>query len=79
MRDLKKQIRHCNIIPSYLPKWLFLEQTQTVFSETKTVSKWKCCSRHNGTTPTGHKCTKTLSKFQQHRFQILIKTESGSS
>ena len=27
MRDLNnKQIRHCNIIPSDLPKWVFLEQ-----------------------------------------------------
>ena len=39
MRDLKnktkKQIRHCNIIPSDLPKWVFLDQTETVFGETK--------------------------------------------
>ena len=40
MRDLKKikQIRHCNIIPSDLPKWVFLEQTEMVFGETKTIS-----------------------------------------
>ena len=38
MRDLKKKIRHCNIIPSDLPKWVFLEQTETVFGETETVS-----------------------------------------
>ena len=59
MRYLKKikQIRHCNIIPSDLPKWVFLEQTETVFGETKTISKWKRSSGCNGTTPTGHKCT----------------------
>ena len=34
----KKQIRHCNIIPSDLPKWVFLEQTKMVFGETKTIS-----------------------------------------
>ena len=37
MRDLrkkKKQIRHCNIIPSDLSKWVFLEQTEMVFGET---------------------------------------------
>ena len=57
MRDLKKikQIRHCNIIPSDLPKWVFLDQTEMVFNEMKTISKWKRCSRCNGTTPTGHK------------------------
>ena len=78
MTDLKnkiKQIRHCNIIPSDLPKWVFLEQTETVFGETKTISQWKRRSVRNGTTPIGHKCTKipepeTLSKFRQHWFQI---------
>ena len=30
-----KQIRHCNIIPSYLSKWVFLEQMGTVFGEKK--------------------------------------------
>ena len=37
MRDFKKikQIHHCNIIPSDLLKWVFLEQTEMVFSETK--------------------------------------------
>ena len=79
MIDLKKQIRHCNIIPSDLLKWVFLEQTETVFGETKTISKWK-----RRIAPTGHKCTEnlepeTLSKFRQHQFQILIKTESSSS
>ena len=75
MRDLKKikQIHHCNIIPSDLLKWVFLEQTETVFDETKTISQWKRCSRRNGIAPTGHKCTETLepetlSKFRQHRF-----------
>ena len=71
MRDLKNQIRQCNIIPSDLPKWVFLEQTETVFGETetvfgetetvfgetKTISKWKRCSGHNGTAPIGQKCT----------------------
>ena len=57
MRDFKKikQIRHCNIIPSYLSKWVFLDQTEmifgemetvfnemeTVFNEMKTISQWK--------------------------------------
>ena len=41
MRDLKKikQIRHCNIIPSYLTKWVFLDETETIFDETKTISQ----------------------------------------
>ena len=41
MRDLKKikQIRHCNIIVSDLSKWVFLEQTEIVFGEMKTISK----------------------------------------
>ena len=70
MRDLKKlkQIRHCNIIPSSLPKWVFLEQPKTIFDETKTISQWKRCSGRNGTAPTSQKCTEnlepeTLSKF----------------
>ena len=84
MRDLKKKIHHGNIIPSYFPKWVFLEQTKMVFGETKTFSKSKRHSGRNGIAPTCHKCTEnlepeTLSKFRQHRFQILIKTESGSS
>ena len=86
MRDLKKikQIRHCNIIPSDLSKLVFLEQTETVFGETKIISQWKRRSERNGTAPTGHKCTKnpepeTLSKFRQHQFQILIIIEGGSS
>ena len=84
MRYLKKQIRHCNIIPSDFPKWVFLEQTETVFDETKTIFQWKWSSERNGTTPISQKCIKnpepkTLSKFRQHRFQILIKTVSGSS
>ena len=69
MRDLKKtkQICHCNIIPSDLPKWVFMEQTKTIFGETKTISQWK---QRNGIAPTGHKCTEnpepeTLSKFRQ--------------
>ena len=69
MRDLKKnlQIRHCNIIPSDLPKWVFLDQTETVFGETKTISKWKRCSGRNGIAPTGHKCIenpKTRNPFK---------------
>ena len=61
MRDLKKkfkQIRHCNIIPSDLSKWVFLEQTKTIFNKMKTISQWKWCFRCNGTAPIGHKCTK---------------------
>ena len=59
MRDLKKikQIRYYNIIPSDLPKWVFLEQTETVFGETKTISQWKRHSGRKGIAPTGHKCT----------------------
>ena len=79
MRDLKKikQIRHCNIIPSDLLKWVFLEQMETIFDETKTISQWKRHSRCNGIASTSHKCTETpeletLSKFRQHQFQILI-------
>ena len=85
MRDLKKkQIRQCNIISSDLPKLVFLKQTEMVFGETKTISQWKRFYGCNGIVPTCHKCTKnpepeTLSKFWQHRLQILIKTESGSS
>ena len=80
----KKQIRHCNFIPSDLPKWVFLEQTEMVFSETKTISQWKRHYECNEIDPTRQKCTQNieleaLSKFQQHQFQILIKTESGSS
>ena len=74
MRDLKKikQTRHCNIIPSNLPKWVFLEQREMVFYEMKTISQWKRCSKRNGIAPIGHKCIETpkpetLSKFQQHR------------
>ena len=36
-----KQIYHCNIIPSDLPKWVFLEQTEIVFDEMKTIYQWK--------------------------------------
>ena len=59
MRDLKKikQIHHCNIIPSDLPKWVFLDQMEMVFDEKKTTSQWKWRSGRNGTTPIGHKCT----------------------
>ena len=35
MRDLKKQNRHCNIIPSDLPKWVFLEQIEMVSMKQK--------------------------------------------
>ena len=61
MRDLYKKIKqicHCNIIPLDLPKWVFLEQTETVFSETKTVFKWKWHSERNGIAP-ARECTKT--------------------
>jgi len=39
---------------------VFLEQTETVFGETKTISKWKRRSERNGTAPTGHKCIENL-------------------
>ena len=86
MRDLQKKIRHCNITPSDLPKWVFLEQPETVFDETKNVSKWKRRSGRNGTPPTGHKCTEnpepeTLKKvsatpvpdLDQNRKRLFIK------
>ena len=62
MRDLKKikQIHHCNIIPSNVPKWVFLEQTETVFGETKIISQWKQCYRCNEIFSTSHKCIETL-------------------
>ena len=83
-RFKKKQIRHCNIIPSDSPKWVFLEQTEMVLYETKTISQWKWHSRCNGIDPMGHNCIenlkpKTLSNFWQHQYQVLIKTESSSS
>ena len=88
MRYLKKikQIRHCNIIPSDLPKLVFLEQTEMVFGETKTVSKWKWYFGHNGKAPIGHKCIEnpepeTLKKvsatpvpdLDQNRKRLFIK------
>ena len=86
MKYLKKikQIRYYNIIPSYLSKWVFMEQLEPFFDEMKTISQWKQYSGRNGTASIGHKCTEnpkpeTLSKFQQHQFHILIKTESDSS
>ena len=62
MRDKKKikQIHHCNIIPSDLLKWVFLEQMKTVFDETKTISQWKWCFEHNGIDPMENKCTKNI-------------------
>ena len=84
MRDLKK-IRHCDIIPSYLPKWVFLEQTKMVFGETKTISQWKRHFRRNGIAPIGHKFTQnpkpeTLSNLatpvldlDQNRKRLFIK------
>ena len=59
MRDFKKikQIHHCNIIPSDLPKWVFLEQTKMVFGEMKTISQWKRCFGRNGISPIVQKCT----------------------
>ena len=64
-----KQIHHCNIIPSDLPKWVFLEQMEIVFGEMKTLSQWKWHSRHNGIDPIGKKCIEnqepeTLSNFR---------------
>ena len=48
MRDIKKieQIRHCNIIPLDMPKLVFLEQTEIVFNETKTIFQYKRWSGH---------------------------------
>ena len=59
MRDLKKikQIHHCNIIPSDFPKWVFLDQTEIIFDEMKTIYQWKRHYGRNGTAPIGHKCT----------------------
>ena len=58
MRYFKKTNPSLNIIPSDLPKWVFLEQTEMVFGEMKTISQWKRCSRCNGISPIGQKCTK---------------------
>ena len=60
MRYLKKikQIPHSNIIPSGLPKWVFLEQTEIVFDEfdeMKSISQWKWHFGRNGTNPTKSK------------------------
>ena len=62
MKDLKKikQIHHYNIITSDLLKLVFLEQMETVFGETKTISQWKRCSGRNGIAPIGHKFSKTI-------------------
>ena len=89
MKDLKNKIKqnhYCNIISSNLPKWVFLDQMEMVFSETKTISQWKQHSRHNGIAPIGHKCTKnpepeTLKKvsatpvpdLDQNRKRLFIK------
>ena len=48
----------------------------------KTISQWKKCSGRNGAAPIGKKCTEnleleTISKFRQHRFQILIKPKAA--
>ena len=59
MRDLTK-IRHCNIIPSDLSKWVFLEQTEMVFGETKTISKWKRFCKRNDIDPTRKKYIENL-------------------
>ena len=70
MRDFKK-IRHYHIIPSDLPKWVFLEQTETIFDEMKTISQWKRCFGCIGIDPISKKCTKNIEpKFRQHWFQI---------
>ena len=58
MRDLKlkiKQIHHYNIIPLDLPKWVFLEQTETIFDETKTMFQWKQHFGNNGIAPISKK------------------------
>ena len=62
MRDLKKikQIRHCNIIPSDMLKWVFLDQTKMGFYETKNISQWKRRSKSNGIAPIVQKYTKNL-------------------
>ena len=62
MRDFKKikQICHCNIIPSDLPKWVFLDQMEMAFDEMKTISQWKQHFGFNEIDPTSHKCTENL-------------------
>ena len=59
MRDLKKikQIRYCNVIPLDFSKWVFLEQTETIFNEMKTIFQWKQHFDQNGIAPTCHKWT----------------------
>ena len=64
-----KHIRYCNIIPSDFSKWVFLDQTETIFDEMKTISQWKRCSGCNGIDPIGQKYIenlepKTLLKFR---------------
>ena len=66
-------MRYCNIIPSDLPKWVFLEQTEMVFGETKTISQRKQRFECNGIAHIGQKCIEhskpeTLLKFRQHQF-----------
>ena len=83
MRDLKKN--KSVTVTLYLQicrNGCFWNKRKQFSMKTKTLSQWKRRSGRNGIAPTGHKCTEnpeTLSKFLQHRFQILIKTESGSS
>ena len=69
MRDLKKkQIRHCNIIPSDLPKWVFLEQMETIFGEMKTISQWKQHSIRNGIGPKNKKRSNNkLIKYERFK------------
>ena len=75
MRDLKKikQIRHCNIIPSDLPKLVFLDQTKMVFSEMKLFTNGNSTldamdQLLQATNVQKLQNQKTLSKFWQHQF-----------
>ena len=61
MRDLKKKIRHCNIIPSDLPKWVFLEQTKMVFGEMKMALWTQWNSSHR---PKMHTKSRTRNPFK---------------
>ena len=75
MRDLKKikQICHYNIIPSDLPKWVFLGQTETVFDETKIISQWRRRSRRNGMLVFQHLASISLGSLTERITSTTIK------
>ena len=60
-RFKKKQIRHYNIIPSDLPKWAFMEQTEIVFDEMETALRTQWNSSHK---PKMHIKSRTRNHFK---------------